>query len=243
MRQPRSRERKEAEAAAAKVLAERQATEKALADKLTSQKAAEPAANQASEKRAAEKQSDVAGEQKVAALAPQLTQPTMSPQEIARLVQSELRRVGCLAAAADGDWNKSSQRSLSVFNKYAGTKFDTNLASLGTLDALKAKQGRVCPLVCERGFKADGDSCVKITCRTGYRVNDDNECEKIQDKKPVATREQTQTGRDTERKQQESAPSKPQASGQMLCNQAGCRPVRQGCHIGAGRGPVGPRRR
>ena len=226
--------RKEAEVAAAKILAEKQATERALADKLASQKAAEPAP----EKQAAER--GASGEQMVAALAPQPTQPTMSPREIARSVQSELRRVGCLAAAADGDWNTSSQRSLSTFNKYAGTKFDANLASLGALDALKARQGRVCPLVCERGFKADGDSCVKITCRAGYRVNDDNECERVQDKKPVATREQTQTGRDAERKQQESAPSKPQASGQVLCNQAGCRPVRQGCHIGAGKGAVGP---
>jgi uncharacterized caspase-like protein len=111
--------RKETEAAAAKVLAERQA---------------------------AEKPSGVVGEQTVAALAPQPTQPTMSPQEIARLVQSELRRVGCLATGADSDWNTSSQRSLSMFNKYAGTKFDTHLASLGALDALKAKQGRVFPV-------------------------------------------------------------------------------------------------
>ncbi|WP_420837928.1 hypothetical protein [Bradyrhizobium zhanjiangense] len=48
----------------------------------------------------------------------------MSPQEMTKLVQSELRRVGCLTASADGDWNASSQRSLTLFNKYAGTKLD-----------------------------------------------------------------------------------------------------------------------
>ncbi|PMY00969.1 caspase (peptidase), partial [Pseudomonas sp. MPR-R2A5] len=85
--------------------------------------------------------------------------------ETAKLVQSELRRVGCLASNADGDWNATSQRSLTLFNKYAGTKFDTKLASFEALDAIKAKPGRVCPLVCEHGFKADGDACVKITCR------------------------------------------------------------------------------
>ena len=145
-------------------------------------------------------------------------------------MQSELRRVGCLAAAADGDWNASSQRSLTLFNKYAGTKFDAKLASFDALDAIKAKQGRVCPLVCDRGFKAAGDACVKIACRAGYRVNDDNECEKVQDKKPVATRDDAKK-RDDERKKSETTPAKPQATGQLICNNAGCRPVKPGCRV------------
>ncbi|MDD1516325.1 MULTISPECIES: caspase family protein [Bradyrhizobium] len=215
--------RKDAEAAVAKALADKQAAEKALADKTANDKAAaELAARQASDKAQAE--------QKVAAVTPTQSSPSLSPQETAKLVQSELRRVGCLAAAADGDWNASSQRSLTLFNKYAGTKFDAKLASFEALDAIKAKPGRVCPLVCDRGFKADGDACVKITCRAGYRVNDDNECEKMQDKKPVAAREDAKK-RDAERKQTEAAPAKPSASGQMVCNNAGCRPVKSGCRI------------
>ncbi|TFV48721.1 caspase family protein [Bradyrhizobium niftali] len=204
--------RKEAEAAAAK----------AIADK------------QAAEKQATEKQQVADSAQRVAAVAPTSSQPTLSAAETAKLVQSELRRVGCLAASADGDWNASSQRSLTLFNKYAGTKFDAKLASFDALDAIKAKPGRVCPLVCDHGFKADGDACVKITCRAGHRINDDNECEKVQDKKPVAAREDAKK-RDTERKQTEAAPAKPQASGQMLCNQAGCRPVKPGCRVTAQR--------
>lgn len=218
--------RKDAEAAVAKALADKQAIEKARADKIASEKAAsELAAKQAAEK----VQRD--GEQKVAAVAPTQTPPSLSPQETAKLVQSELRRVGCLASNADGDWNATSQRSLALFNKHAGTKFDAKQASFDALDAIKAKPGRVCPLVCDHGFKADGDACVKIACRAGYRVNDDNECEKVQDKKPVATREDAKK-RDTERKQTEAAPTKPSASGQMICSNAGCRPVRPGCHIG-----------
>jgi hypothetical protein len=221
--------RKDAEAAAAKVLADKQAAEKALADKIANDKAAsELAAKQAAEKARRD------GEQKVAAVAPTQSPPALSPQETAKLVQSELRRVGCLTGASDGDWNASSQRSLTLFNKYAGTKFDAKLASFDALDAIKAKPGRVCPLVCDHGFKADGDACVKIACRAGFRVNDDNECEKVQDKKPVATREDAKK-RDTERKQVEAAPAKPSASGQMLCNQAGCRPVKPGCRVTAQR--------
>ncbi len=219
--------RKSAEAAVAKTLADKQAAEKALADKIANDKAASDlAAKQATEKA----QRD--GEQKVAAVAPTSSQPSLSPQETARLVQSELRRVGCLSAAADGDWNASSQRSLSTFNKYAGTKFDAKLASSDALDAIKAKPRRVCPLVCDHGFRADGDTCVKISCRTGFRVNDDNECEKVQDKKPVATRDDAKK-RDEQRKQVETAPAKPQAgsTGQIICNNTGCRPIQKGCRL------------
>ncbi|MBR0705105.1 caspase family protein [Bradyrhizobium liaoningense] len=222
--------RKDAEAAVAKALADKQLAEKALAEKLASDKAAaELAAKQAAEKQAAA----AAVEQKIAAVTSSSTPPAMSPQETTKLVQSELRRVGCLTASADGDWNLASQRSLTLFNKYAGTRFDAKLATFDALDAIKARPGRVCPLVCDHGFRADGDACVKITCRAGYRVSDDNECEKVQDKKPVATREDAKK-RDTERKQTEAKPSKPQASGQLICGNAGCRPVKSGCRVESG---------
>ena len=219
--------RKDAEAAVAKALADKQAAEKAMAEKTANDKAAaELAARQASEKA----QRDA--EQKVAAVAPTQSTPVLSSQETAKLVQSELRRVGCHPAPVDGIWTVSSQRSLTLFNKYAGTKFDAKQASFETLDAIKARQSRVCPLVCDHGFKADGDTCAKITCRAGYRVNDDNECEKVQDKKPVATREEAKK-RDAERKQVESRPAKPQTSGQIVCGVGigGCRPVRSGCRL------------
>src|SRR5258707_14521863 len=44
--------------------------------------------------------------------------------EMTKSVQAELRRVGCLTGAADGDWNASSQRSLTLFNRYARTQLD-----------------------------------------------------------------------------------------------------------------------
>jgi len=218
--------RKEAEAAVAKAMADKAAAEKALADKIANDKAA---AEVTAREVAARKAQD-GGDVKVAAVAPSSSQPSLSPQETAKAVQSELRRVGCLSAAADGDWKATSQRSLAMFNKYAGTRLDTDNAGADALDAIKAKPGRVCPLVCDRGFRADGDACVKIACRAGYRVNDDNECEKIQEKKPTASREQSRA-RDAERKSEEAAPAKQQSSGQMICNQAGCRPVARGCRL------------
>jgi uncharacterized caspase-like protein len=123
--------------------------------------------------------------------------------DIAKSVQLELRRVGCLTAAADGEWNAASQRSMALFNRHAGTKLNVKLASTDALDAIKLKSARVCPLVCEHGFKADGERCSRIVCAEGSFLNDDNECEKRRGKKPVATRDRD----DRER----AAPPRPHA--------------------------------
>ncbi len=111
--------------------------------------------------------------------------PATTPADLNRSVQTELGRVGCFSGQADGNWNTSAQRSLSQFNRYAGTKLDVKVASTDALDTVKSKQSRVCPLVCDHGFKADGDKCTKIVCGDGYALNDDNECEKQRVAKPA----------------------------------------------------------
>lgn len=131
--------------------------------------------------------------------------------DLTRSVQNELRRVGCLAAPADGDWNATSQRSLSLFNKNAGTRLDVKAVNADTLDAIKQKQSRVCPLICEHGFKADGDRCTRIVCNDGYTLNNDNECEKRREKKPVAVRDRPEARQIPEAKQGPEARQGPQA--------------------------------
>ena len=161
------------------------------------------------------------------------------PADIAKSVQTELRRVGCLAGNVDGDWNAASQRSLTLFNRYAGTKLDAKVASVDTLDAIKLKTARVCPLVCEHSFKAEGERCTRIVCAEGSVLNDDNECEKRRANKPVARRDSDDR---RERPVRERAPALPDASlakprasaggsGQIVCDAGGCRPVSRGCHI------------
>ncbi|CAL74490.1 conserved hypothetical protein; putative caspase (peptidase) [Bradyrhizobium sp. ORS 278] len=115
--------------------------------------------------------------------------PASQPADLTKSVQLELRRVGCLTDEADGDWGSASRRSLSQFNRYAGTKLDTQAASADALQAIQLKQARVCPLVCPHGTKSDGDRCTRIVCAEGSFLNDDNECEKRRDKKPVAKRD------------------------------------------------------
>ena len=85
--------------------------------------------------------------------------PAPSQTDITKSVQSELRRVGCYSGNADGDWDSSSQRSLSQFNRSAGTKLDVKTVNADTLDAIKQKPLRVCPLVCEHGFHSGKNYC------------------------------------------------------------------------------------
>jgi Caspase domain len=159
-----------------------------------------------------------------------------SPAEIAKSAQSELRRVGCLAGAADGDWNAASERSLAKFNRYAGTKFDTRVASSDALDAIRQKPARVCPLICEHGFRVDGDQCRKIVCAEGTFLNDDNECEKRHGKMRAAKHSAAPASRSTEDEPQAPRTRSPRAvasrsSGQIICDSLSCRPVRRGCHL------------
>jgi len=170
---------------------------------------------------------------KVATLTPPAGKSEQQTVDLPRSLQSELRRVGCHTGSIDSNWNTASQRSLDLFNKHAGMKLEVKVASVDALDAVKSKTARVCPLICDHGYKADGDRCTKITCQAGYDIGEDNTCEKIEAKKPTAKRAEPKAKRESsERTKVDAAPPKPQASGQIICNTQGCRPVQKGCHLG-----------
>lgn len=123
----------------------------------------------------------------VAALTPDQTQAKTgtSAADIPFQLQIELRRVGCNTGAVNDMWTQAAQKSMELFNRYAGMKLDVKVASLDSLDAVKSKTARVCPLTCEHGYQVDGDRCGRITCKAGYEVGDDNTCEKIEVRKPA----------------------------------------------------------
>ena len=123
--------------------------------------------------------------EKTAALTPGQTPqaaPASSPQlgqaDITRLLQAHLKRVGCNSGNVDGNWDDSSRKALELFNKNAQTQFDVKLASLDALDAVRNKPDRVCPLICARGQRAEGDRCVQIGCGSGAFLNSSGSCEK-----------------------------------------------------------------
>jgi uncharacterized caspase-like protein len=107
---------------------------------------------------------------------PVLAKPDQPLADIPRLLQTELRRVGCNTGSVDGNWNAASRRALDLFNKYSGAKFDANTASTEALDAVKARTVRVCP--CQRGFRTNGESCVRVVCEDGQTLNAEGVCER-----------------------------------------------------------------
>jgi Caspase domain len=150
--------------------------------------------------------------------------------DIPRLLQSELRRVGCNPGAIDGQWNAAAQKSLALFNKNAGTELDVKVASLDALEAVKSKPARICPLVCDHGYRAEGESCIRITCRAGFEVGDDNSCERSLPRRRPAQREPRPADR-PQRTASDRAAARTRSSGQIICLPTGCRPVQKGCRL------------
>jgi uncharacterized caspase-like protein len=130
--------------------------------------------------------------EKVAALTPGQTTaravPPSSPQidqaDITRLLQAHLKRVGCNSGNIEGRWDDSSRRALDLFNKNAKTQFDIKLASLDALDAVRSKPDRVCPLICEKGQRIQGDHCIQIGCGSGHFLNSSGSCERRHEPAP-----------------------------------------------------------
>ena len=166
-----------AEAERVNVAAIAKAAEDAKVAEVARVKPAEAAKAAADTKNATEQK---AKDDRIAALTPPVDKPDQQASvDLPRSLQFELRRVGCNIGSVDGNWNAAAQRSLDLFNKSAGTKLDVKVASVDALEAVKSKTARVCPLRCDHGYKADGEGCIKITCRAGYEIGDDNTCEKI----------------------------------------------------------------
>lgn len=178
--------------------------------------------------------------QKVAALpAPDVTtrqSASPAPVDIPRVLQSELQRVGCRVGDINGVWSMASQRALSNFNRHAGTTLDAKVASLDALEAVRSKSGRICPLACERGYRVVGEQCVAIACQPGFSRGDDDVCRRIGRRGAVkpAVRHDERSKRETARRSSQGGSG---GSGQIICNDHGCRPVSKGCRASDARGP------
>jgi uncharacterized caspase-like protein len=169
-------EAKAAEAARVKAEQEAKAAEAKAAE------AARVKAEQEAKAAEAEAAADAAQRpQNLAALTPsdQSTKSALSPTEMVRQLQIELRRVGCLTSDADGEWNAKSGHALELFNMHSGMSLNAKAAGLDALNAVRGKSSRVCPLICQRGFHADGESCVETFCKAGFTVGDDGACVRV----------------------------------------------------------------
>ena len=118
-----------------------------------------------------------------------------------------------------------------MFNNGAGTKFDVKLASVDALDAVRGKTGRVCPLVCDHGYRPEGEKCVEIVCKAGFEVNDDNVCERIKPAKPTARRQKPSLAVEPERKPEQPGSGR-RTGGDIAAFYAQCRAQARAEHWG-----------
>jgi hypothetical protein len=164
--------------------------------------------------------------------APAASQPAAAPElpstnvaERTRLVLAELKRLGCYSGEPGRTWDARSQRAMEQFNRHAGQKLDTKVASLEAIGILKAKPTRVCPLECDRGFRAQGDACVRIACPRGQVLGDNDRCESRKAPKAAAKPPAGQP-EPPARRQSPKADATPE---RVVCGQTGCFPVKRGC--------------
>jgi hypothetical protein len=222
-------------AAADKAAADKAAVAKAEKDRSAAPVADQPATDKTVASPAVTPENKPA--QQLAALPPDTPAAKaaeLSAAETSRSLQTELRRVGCYTGTIDDQWTDAARRALDLFNKHAGLKLDVKLASPEALDALQSKSARVCPLACDRGFRADGERCVKIVCDGGSALNDDGHCERNKERPSAKRQEPAPKAEKRDQAQPEKPKVEAQGSGQVFCNRQGCRAVSKGCHIGLG---------
>jgi len=93
----------------------------------------------------------------IAALTPPASLP--DPHELARLLQSELMRVGCFDGKVTATFDEDTKEAWHKFLKRTSKEMSDDLSP----DAIKTVRDvhkRVCPLVCPHGEHAEGDACV-----------------------------------------------------------------------------------
>jgi hypothetical protein len=137
-------------------------------------------ADMARERKAIVERRERSGSKEVASLSPP-TEKSDQPQmvlDLQRALQTELRRVGCDIGAVEGGWNATAQEAMERFNRHTGMRLDIKVASTDALEVVKGKAGRVCPLVCDHGYRPEGETCMKIDCGSGSHLSNDNRCER-----------------------------------------------------------------
>ena len=87
---------------------------------------------------------------------------SLSPEELASAMQSELNRLGCPVGKVDGDWGNRSRSALQAFGREAGIELASLDPDAAVLDLLKKSTGRICPLTCGRNQELKNGKCVAV---------------------------------------------------------------------------------
>jgi hypothetical protein len=172
------------------------------------------------------------------AATPEMRKPAVDPAETAHLVHKELTRLGCYSGDVDGPWGKSSRDAMTAFNRHSGMKLEVSAASTDTLDALRDKTARICPLECARGFvPGDNDQCVRKPAESASAPDKRQERDKREGKRHEQDKRQEggkrQAGAPSAAGAAGAAAGRGQAehstSGKIMCGMTGCVTIKKGC--------------
>lgn len=91
-----------------------------------------------------------------------LTATPSDPAELARLLQIELRRVGCYAGDIDGSWGAGSKRAMQAFTERANSTLPIDAPDLVLLTLVRNHGNATCSAECAAGqIMSSRGQCVK----------------------------------------------------------------------------------
>lgn len=133
--------------------------------------------------------------------------------ELVRSAQSELVRLGCLSAKADGKLDDQTMSALSRYLKIEGQPADNPSVTEALVTELSKHATRVCPIQCDQGQTLKGETCVadhkpEAAPATASRKSNEGE--------DTARRRQQATGEQAQPRRPKSAPEAPRARAQAL---------------------------
>lgn len=137
--------------------------------------------------------------------------------DLPRKIQTALENAGCNPGKVDGFWGRKSSSALSLFARHANVAIPEEEISADTLSLFAGRVGRICPLICGRGYTVENDNCVankpvrnrkvrttntqqptkrtkKIVCHS-YGCGEDVTSSTSTNKRPVVTRKASPTRR------------------------------------------------
>jgi hypothetical protein len=84
------------------------------------------------------------------------------PEALIRVVQTELKRVGCYSGGIDGQWGDRSREALADFAGFTQLSLPTDEPTSEALQAIAGQKSRVCPLQCSADENEANGRCVAI---------------------------------------------------------------------------------
>ena len=133
--------------------------------------------------------------------------------ELVRSAQSQLVRLGCLSAKADGKLDDKTMSALSRYLKIEGQPADNPSVTEALVTELSKHATRVCPVQCDQGQTLKGETCVadhKPEAAPAAASGKSNGGE------DTARRRQQATGEQAQPRRPKSAPEAPRARAQAL---------------------------